>query len=163
MRRLNDDEGKLIQKAKQYWSEHILLTIASLIVGSVLIILLRHYLNSVPRGAIPFVATIFATLLGLTFTSFAIFTAFLPNIRIDFLRTETFSNEGRTFRFTIYLEISTMTLSFLDYVLFNTNLFTPLLYLLVLLMILSIGFFTLLIRDTFLLFEHARKWRIERS
>jgi len=159
--KLEGNKSTRWQSVWQYWAEHIVITVSSLVIGALVIILLRPLLDTVSRSAIPFVATIFATLLGLTFTSFAIFTAFLPNIRVDFLRTKTFVNEGKTFKTTIYVEILTMIISFWDYILFNTMFFVILLYVTVILMILSIGFFILLVRDTFLLFEIARKWKIE--
>lgn len=148
---------------KQYWSEQILVSLVSLLIGSFLIVFFKTFLNTVPRAAIPFIATVFATLLGLTFTAFAIFTAFLPNIRVDFLKTKTLADEGLIFKFTIYLEMYTMLVSFLDYIFFGTDIFLPILYLMVLLIILSLGFFILLIRDTFLLFELARNWKIEEN
>ena len=158
---MRNEERKTAKTILQYWAEHIIVAISTLVVGILFIIFLNPYLTKIPRDAVPFIATIFATLLGLTFTSYAIFTAFLPNLKVDFVRTKTFANEGWTFRFTIYLQLITMVISLLDYLLFNSIAFVPLIYLTVLLMILSMGFFALLVNDTFLLFEQARKTRTE--
>ncbi len=158
---MRNEERKTVKTILQYWAEHIIVAISALVVGILFIIFLNPYLTKIPRDAVPFIATIFATLLGLTFTSYAIFTAYLPNLKVDFVRTKTFANEGWTFRFTIYLQLITMVISLLDYLLFNSIAFVPFIYLTVLLMILSMGFFALLVNDTFLLFEQARKTRTE--
>ena len=63
----------------------IFIFILSIIISFTIIWAGIDYINKIPREMIPFISSIFATLLGLTFTAFAIFTAFLPNVREDFL------------------------------------------------------------------------------
>lgn len=145
-----------LMEVRQYWSTHIWLSAVLMAASIASLLTLRSFLLDLPRNAIPFLATVFSTLLGLTFTTFAIFTAFMPNLRIDFVKTNTFLNQGKTFRITIYLELVSLVFTFLDYILYGSAAFVAAIYLTMILVIWSMGFFYLLVDDTFRLFKSAR-------
>jgi hypothetical protein len=121
-----------------------------------LIYALNPYLKSLPRESIPFVATVFSTLLGLTFTAFAITSAFMPNVRKDYLSTQTFMNIGRTYITTMALELASLILSFLAYLLFDTPIFALLIYLTLGGVVFSMSFLVMLLRGMFGLFKSVR-------
>lgn len=144
-------------RIKQYWLNHVILSVLLIAISCLMLYMMRESIEALPRNSIPFLATVFSTLLGLTFTTFAIFTAFMPNLRKDFVGTNTFLNEGRTFRFTIYLEILTLLLTFLDYIIFGSPAFDFTIFVTVILVIWSIGFFYFLVENTFRLFKSVRE------
>jgi hypothetical protein len=139
------------------WKIQIFIFILSIIISFTIIWAGIDYINKIPREIIPFISSIFATLLGLTFTAFAIFTAFLPNVREDFLRTSFFKIEGKTFGLTIYIELFTTVITFFDYILYGTELSYPLFSITIILITLSFGYFSLLIYDIIKIFELTRK------
>lgn len=145
-----------LRKFKQYWTTHTILSVFLIMISIIVIYFLNNFILALPRNAIPFLATVFSTLLGLTFTTFAIFIAFMPNLRTDYVETETFLNEGRTFRFTIYFEILALLFTFFDYLIYDTTAFVVTIYVTVVLVIWSLGFFSMLVESTFRLFTSAR-------
>jgi len=145
----------------QFWSSHIKLSIFSFILSLILIYALNPYLINLPREAIPFVATVFSTLLGLTFTAFAITSAFMPNVRKDYLSTQTFMNVGRTYMVTMGLELTSLVFSFLAYLLFDTSFFVFLIFFTLGGVVFSIAFLAMLLRAMFGLFKSVRNSLIE--
>lgn len=111
------------------------------------------YVSYIPRSGVPFFATMFATLLGLTFTAFSILAAFLPNIEKDFLGTRTFNVFQKTFELTLSLELISLVLSIIAYMAFSTDIYGYILYSLVFSTMLTIGFLGFLIRKTFKVFN----------
>lgn len=150
-------------KVKQLWGRHILLSIVSIIFAILLIFFLNSYIEALPRSILPFLATVLSTLLGLTFAAFAIFTAFMPNIRPDYVSTTTFLNQARTFIFTIYLQVLSLTFTFIDYLLFNSNFNLPFMYITLILVIWAFAFFIMLVQNTFHLFKSVRNQIISKG
>ncbi len=149
-------DNQMPNKLKQLWGRHILLSIGSIIFAILLISSLQVYIEVLPRSILPFLATVLSTLLGLTFAAFAIFTAFMPNIRADYVGTATFLNQARTFIFTIYLQVLSLTFTFIEYLLFNTNFNLLFMYMTIVLVIWAFVFFIVLVHNTFHMFKSVR-------
>ncbi|WMT51249.1 MAG: hypothetical protein RE471_09760 [Ferroplasma sp.] len=148
-----------ISKSKriwQYWSEHI--ELSGLLVGIwiLFVSLSQQELKELPRSVIPFLVTILATLLGLTFTAFSILVAITPSIRKDFVRTVTFDNIGKTFYITLIIQFLTLILSLMDYIFFSTDLYYYILLASTFGTFFSLGFLLYLVRDIFGLFRVVR-------
>jgi len=144
------------KKIRQYWSTHIILSIALALICVPFIIFLKSNINMIPRSTIPFLSTILSTLLGLTFTAFSILVAVTPNIRKDFVATDTFNNIGKTFYLTLVIQFIADIFSFISYLLFDTTAFVSLMCSTIILSIYSFGFLFFLIRDIFILFKSVR-------
>ncbi len=125
--------------------------------SSILVYFFDTFIRAIPRSGVPFFATMFATLLGLTFTAFAILAAFLPNIERDFLGTKTFSVFQITFELTLSLELVSLILSIIAYLSFSTEIYLYILYSLVFSTMLTIGFLGLLINKTFYVFTITKE------
>jgi hypothetical protein len=108
------------------------------------------------KGVVPILLTVFSTLLGLTFTAFAIIGAFMPNIERDFLATKTFETFITTFKITMYLQLIALILSIADYVLITYIISEILGTILIYLSLLTSGFMWLLFHRTFRVFRITR-------
>lgn len=149
-------------KIWQYWSTHIKLSILLVVISALFILLSNNYLSKIPRSVIPFLGTILATLLGLTFTAFSILVAITPNIRKDFIATYTFDNIGKTFYFTLIIQFIAVILAFISYVFFSTWAYFYLLRISIMMTIFSFAFLIFLVRDMFILFKGVRNKIIEK-
>ena len=125
--------------------------------SSILLYFFSTYVSDIPRSGVPFFATVFATLLGLTFTAFSILAAFLPNIEKDFLGTKTFRVFQKTFEITLSLELVSLVLSIIAYMAFSTDIYRYILYGLVSSTMLTIGFLGFLISKTFKVFTITKE------
>jgi len=153
---MNNNAMKKNNKIWQYWSAHIILSILLIIIWIVFLAFAHQELSELPRSVIPFLVTILATLLGLTFTAFSILVAITPNIRKDFVITDTFDNIGKTFYITMIIQFFTVILSFMAYIFFNTEAYYYLLPASTFGTVFSLGFLFFLIRDIFILFKGIR-------
>lgn len=117
---------------------------------------MRTSILTVPRDAIPFLATVLATLLGLTFTAFAIISAFMPNLREDYVSTHTFMNIGTTFFLTLLIQFISLILSFFSYLLYYQSYVHVMLFFTITGTIFSFGFLGTLIWGMFRIFRIAR-------
>lgn len=140
----------------QYWSVPIILVIVYGVISILILLFLFPEIVNLPRGSLPFLATVLSTLLGLTFTAFAIVSAFVPNLRKDFVKTNTFKNIGRLFYWTLFLQIVSLILSFFSYLLFGNSAYVYLIGATLVATIYSFGFLAYLIHNTFLLFNISR-------
>lgn len=140
----------------QFWSAQIWLSLFSLFLSIILILELNRFLVNIPRDFLPFIATIFSTLLGLTFTSFAIVSAFMPTLGQNYLRTQTFDNIGSTFIFTLLFQLAALIISLFTYLLYQTSGRIVLFDTVIFAMVLSLSFLVLLIRYMFQLFKITR-------
>ena len=141
---------------EQYWSSHLLLIIGLTIFSGVVLYSLGNAITTIPRSSIPFLATVQSTLLGLTFTAFAIISAFMPSLRRDYVETNTFLNIGRTFVGTLFIQFFSLIMSFFTYLSFPFLDMKTLLFATVTGTIFSFGFLGLLIWQMFMLFRIAR-------
>lgn len=140
----------------QFWSAQIWLSLFSLFFSTILIFALSKFLATIPRDFLPFIATIFSTLLGLTFTSFAVVSAFMPTLGQNYLRTQTFYNIGSTFMFTLLFQLAALIISLFTYLLYQTSARILLVDVVIFAMVFSLSFLVLLIRDMFQLFKITR-------
>ncbi|WP_298278420.1 hypothetical protein [Ferroplasma sp.] len=97
-----------------------------------------------------------ATLLGLTFTAFAILFTITPYIRRDYVATDTFGNTGKTFTITLVIQFFTVILSFMAYVFFDADVYYGILLATTFFAVFSMGFLLFLIREMFILFRAIR-------
>jgi len=123
-------------------------------------VIILYFLGSsileVPRGAIPFLATVLSTLLGLTFTAFAIISAFMPNLRVDYVSTNTFLNIGKTFIMTLLIQLFSLVMSFFSYLLYGLPNSNVVFFSMIIGTTFSFGFLGMLILEMFRLFRIAR-------
>ena len=153
---LEHDQTKMTTKIIQFMSQELKLWASITILFIAFLITFKNYIALSQLGSISFLSTIFSTLLGLTFTAFAIISAFMPNIERDFLATKTFESFVLTFKITMSLQLLALVLSIIDYILFSrvyaiiTN--SVLLYF----TFLTLGFMAFLINRTFRVFKITR-------
>ncbi len=141
---------------KQYWSMEIFLVVLYGAISGFIVFLLFSEIVNLPRSSLPFLTTVLSTLLGLTFTAFAIVSAFIPNLSKDFVKTKTFANIGKLFYWTLLLQIISLILSFFSYLLFGTTIYVHLIIITIVATTYSFGFLAYLIHNTFLLFKISR-------
>lgn len=139
-----------------FWRGPIKLIITLIILSTIFIYLFSGTINEVPRNGITFLGTTFSTLLGLTFTAFTIIGAFMPNIPKDFLGTVTYETFIDIFKVTMSFQVIALILSIFEYFIFGSNYFIPLLYLLIICIIISLGLFIFLVDKTFKVFMASR-------
>jgi hypothetical protein len=138
------------------WDGTVKSAITFLIISAVFIFFFSKEISSLGRGAILYFSTISATLLGLTFTAFAVISAFLPNIEKDFLKTKTFENFTTTFKITMFIELLSLLLAIVNYLLFHTQYYSIFNGITITLIFLTIGFMAILINRTFKVFKMTR-------
>lgn len=146
-----------MNKILQFWLYQIVLLVLLVTLSLLFIFFFKDYILQIPRSGTTFLATIFSTLLGLTFTAFAIIGAFMPNVERDFLNTHTFETFISTFRITMIFELFSLVLSIIDYFIFGTVYFQVGLYILIVSITLSLGFVAYLLNKTFKVFKITRK------
>ena len=105
------------------WKELVTVGVSIFIMGIVADVLLYNRLEEIPRSALLEFSDLLATLLGLTFTAFAILVGITPMIRKDFLRTDVFDSIGKIFYVTLILQFFSLILTFISYFLFGHNVF----------------------------------------
>ena len=140
----------------QFWRGEILLLLILALLSSLFVLFFHGYLITIPRNGIPFLATVFSTLLGLTFTAFSIIGAFIPNMERDFLNTHTFEVFEETFRLTMLLELLALIVSIIDYFAYDTIYIQYGIYALTILITISLGFMGYLLNKTFEIFRITR-------
>uniref|UniRef100_UPI00262B5FF4 hypothetical protein n=1 Tax=Ferroplasma sp. TaxID=2591003 RepID=UPI00262B5FF4 len=82
--------------------------------------------------------------------------AFLPNIEKDFLKTKTFENFTRTFKITMFIELLSLLIAIVNYLLFQTQYYPIFNEITITLIFLTIGFMAILIDRTFKVFKMTR-------
>ena len=138
------------------WDGTVKSAIIFLIISAVFIFFFSNEISSLDRSAILYFSTISATLLGLTFTAFAVISAFLPNIEKDFLKTQAFVNFTTTFKITMFIELLSLLLAIVNYLLFHTQYYSIFNGITITLIFLTIGFMVILIDRTFKIFKITR-------
>jgi len=151
----------MASKLIQFWSSELKLIVVVTVLFSLFLLAFKNYDIIMTKSAIPFLSTVFSTLLGLTFTAFAIIGAFMPNIERDFLATKTFETFITTFKITLYLQLAALILSISDYVLLLYSLSSILDTVLIYLAFLTSGFMGLLLHRTFRVFRITKKGILE--
>lgn len=143
-------------KVLQFWKSELRAFVFITILSVVFLILFRNYVASLQRGSVSFLSTVFSTLLGLTFTSFAIISAFMPNIERDFLATNTFDGFILTFKITMSLQLIALVMSILDYIIFFAYYAVLMNSVLLYFTFLTLGFMAFLLNRTFRVFRITR-------
>ena len=153
----------MAKKILQFWKTELMGLVVITILFLLFLILFSDHVTSLQRTSVPFFSTVFSTLLGLTFTAFAIISAFMPNIERDFLATKTFESFILTFKITMSLQLSALVVSIIDYTLFSTDYALPMNSLLLYFTFLTLGFMAFLLHRTFRVFRIARNGLIKRN
>ena len=138
------------------WDGTVKSAVIFFIISVIFIFYFGNDISSLGRNAILYFSTISATLLGLTFTAFAVISAFLPNIEKDFLKTKTFENFTTTFKITMFIELLSLLLAIVNYLLFHTQYYSIFNGITITLIFLTVGFMAILIDRTFKVFKMTR-------
>jgi hypothetical protein len=146
-----------ISTVRQFWGGQIIIAACSTLGFVVLLLTARTQVQSLPRDGLEALFTATATLLGLTFTAFSILATFIPGIRPDFVRSKTFANMGQTFLITMWVELASLLLSGLSFVVFGREGIQYAVLAALYFAILSAGYISLLMGYMFSLFEMARR------
>ena len=158
-----DIHSKMATRILQFWKTELRGLVVITILSLLFLILFRNHVTSLQRTSIPFLSTVFSTLLGLTFTAFAIISAFMPNIERDFLATKTFESFILTFKITMSLQLLALVISILDYILFSNYYSFLMNFVLLYFTFLTLGFMAFLLHRTFRVFRIARNGLIKRN
>lgn len=153
----------VFKKLRQFWVYHLLSAVIMAIFSGIVLYFLGASILEVPRGTIPFLATVLSTLLGLTFTAFAIISAFMPNLRVDYVSTNTFLNIGKTFIMTLLIQLFSLVMSFFSYLLYGLPNSNAVLFATITGTIFSFGFLGMLIWEMFRLFRIVRNNMIRKQ
>ena len=138
------------------WDGTVKSALIFLFMSGIFIYVFSNNISSLGRDAILYFSTISATLLGLTFTAFAVISAFLPNIEKDFLKTKTFENFTTTFKITMFIELLSLLLAIVNYLLFHTKYYSIFNGITITLIFLTVGFMAILIDRTSKVFKITR-------
>lgn len=141
----------------QFWSHQIVIGILSGAVTAAIVLVSPGTIESIPQTGFEALTGGLATLLGLTFTSFSILTTFMPGLRRDFVKSQTFSSMGATFVLTMAAQISALSGSAVCFVFYRTEILNILSPPTVFLSLLSVGLMAELVSYMFSLFEMARR------
>ena len=109
-----------VEGLRQFWLRQISIVFLSVVLYAVTLWLAWPEVSSLPRDVIETLFTASATLLGLTFTAFAILATFIPGLRADFVRSRTFVTMGKTFTFSMGAEFCTLVLSGISMLAYGT-------------------------------------------
>lgn len=144
------------------WKEHISVGVLILIMVIITNLLVYNKIEEIPRSALLQFSDILATLLGLTFTAFAILVSITPMIRKDFLKTDIFDSIGTIFYATLILLFFSLVFTFLGYTLYGHYIY----YIFVIIIAISfavwaLGFLFYSIRFLFLIFKSIKKTILE--
>lgn len=150
-------------KVLQFWKTELTGLVVITILSLLFLALFSNYVTSLQRTSVPFLSTVFSTLLGLTFTAFAIISAFMPNIERDFLATKTFESFILTFKITMSLQLLALVISIIDYTLFSNDYAFLMNSVLLYLTFLTLGFMAILLHRTFMVFRIARNGLVKRN
>jgi hypothetical protein len=132
--------------------------VAGAIVATALLV--RFYssiLDAVPQSGLEALSSIFATLLGLTFTAFSILTTFMPGLRRDFVKSRTFGTIGKTFVLTMAAQMAALALSVGSFVFYEPGVLKYAAPPTILFAILSVGLMGELMAYMFSMFRMARR------
>lgn len=146
------------------WKEHIVVGIVIIGADIFTTLLIYNKIEVIPRSALLEFSDLLATLLGLTFTAFAILVSITPMIRKDFLKTDIFDAIGKIFYATLILQFFSLILTFVSYILFGDNVY----YISTMLVsinfaIWSLGFLLYLIRYLFVIFRSIKNKILEKD
>jgi hypothetical protein len=146
------------------WKEHI--SVGVIILAAVIItnILVYNRIEEIPRSALLEFSNLLATLLGLTFTAFAILVSITPMIRKDFLKTDIFDSIGVIFYVTLILQFFSLIFTFMSYILFGHNIYYVFINIVAIsLAVWSLGFLLYSIRYLFLIFRSTKNKILEKD
>ena len=105
------------------WKEHIAVGVLILIMVIITNLLVYNKIEEIPRSALLQFSDLVATLLGLTFTAFAILVSITPMLRKDLLKTDIFDSIGTMFYVTLILQFFSLIFTFVSYIIFGHNIF----------------------------------------
>jgi hypothetical protein len=146
-----------LREVRQFWSRQIAILVGSGVLTVLAMLRFSDQVTSVSPAGLEAVSTGFATLLGLTFTAFSIVATFMPGLRPDFVRSESFEMIGRTFVIAMITEGATFSLATTGFVLYSASLVEQVAPVLVFTAIASLGLLAKLGDYMFSLFRMARQ------
>lgn len=149
------DQGLGLRRILGYYRTWFYSLFASIALTSLLYYFEKDFVYSIPRTGIPYIATIFTTLLGLTFAAFTINMTVVPlmNKNSIFL----IEDISRLFLVVMVAQLLSLSLSLLAYLFFDSVSRNDLLTILIFLIIISLLFFLNLILLVFRLFRSVIK------
>ena len=139
------------------WKEHISVGVLILIMVIITNLLVYNKIEEIPRSALLQFSDLVATLLGLTFTAFAILVSITPMLRKDLLKTDIFDSIGTMFYVTLILQFFSLIFTFVSYIIFGHNIFYIFINIVTInLAAWSLGFLLYSIRNLFVLFKSTK-------
>jgi hypothetical protein len=141
----------------QYYSRQIKATVVSVAIFGVLYLRAGSYLSSIPQDGFSTIATMFATLLGLTFAAFSIVTALMPSVPSGIVATRTFLMFANTFVFTMWLQLATLLAAGVCYLAYGAAWVTPTGVWVIFGALMSTAFLLVVVHYMFYIFKLVRK------
>ncbi len=142
---------------RQFWYRQMTIAAISLIATVLVVLLVPGAIEGIPQTGFEALSGGLATLLGLTFTAFSILTTFMPGLRRDFVRSQTFAVMGVTFVLTMAAQMAGLSVAAICFVFYRKPVLGILSPPTVFLALFSIGLMAELISYMFSLFEMARQ------
>jgi hypothetical protein len=141
----------------QFYGRHIKIGIVSLVLFGTLWALASGSLLSISQNGFGILASMFATLLGLTFAAFSVLTGMMPSIPKSLIRTRTFLVFGQTFVATMWVQLLTVLVAGACYIAFGQSWVGRAGALAILLGILSTGLLLFVVHYMLFMFKLVRK------
>lgn len=149
--------GERVSSVSQFWSRQIAILAAAAVVTELALWWFYDEISSIPPSGFEALSTGFATLLGLTFTAFAIVATFMPALRSDFVKSQSFEMIGRTFVIAMIAQGSAFSLATLGFILYTPEFTRQMAPFLVFTAVASLGLLAKLGDYMFSLFRMARQ------
>jgi hypothetical protein len=152
----SEQRQSLSYRIWQYYSRQINATVVSVAIFGVLYLWAGPYLSSIPQDGFSTVATMFATLLGLTFAAFSIVTALMPSVPSGIVATRTFLMFAETFVFTMWLQLATLLAAGVCYLAYGAPWVAPTGVLVIFGALMSTAFLLVVVHYMFYIFKLVR-------
>lgn len=147
----------VLGELRQFWSRQVLVGLVSLIMTVAFVLLAPGVIEGIPQTGFEALLVGLATLLGLTFTSLSIITTFMPGLRKDFVRSQTFAAMGATFVLTMAIQLTGVAMAAACFVFYRATVLGFLSPPTVFFSLFSIGLMAELFGYVFSIFEMARR------
>jgi hypothetical protein len=152
-----EERHSLSHRIWQYYSRQISATIVSIAIFGVLYLRAGSYLTSIPQDGFSTIATMFATLLGLTFAAFSIVTALMPSVPPGIVGTRTFLMFANSFVFTMWLQLATLLAAGVCYLAYGAPWVRPAGIWVIFGALVSTAFLLVIVHYMFYIFKLVRK------
>jgi hypothetical protein len=150
-------EGGNLSEVWQFWSRQVEIVAVAIVATALMVLFYSSVLDAVPQSGFEALSSVFATLLGLTFTAFSILTTFMPGLRRDFVKSRTFGTIGKTFVLTMGAQMAAFALSVGSFVFYEPGVLKYAAPPTILFAILSVGLMGELMAYMFSMFRMARR------